>query len=33
MFNTEWGSYAYNVMPFGLKNVPIVFSRIVIVAF
>jgi len=32
-FTTEWGSYAYNVMPFGLNNVPIVFSRIVIDAF
>lgn len=32
-FTTEWGSYAYNVMPFILKNAPIVFSRIVIAAF
>jgi hypothetical protein len=30
---TEWGSFAYNVMPFGFKNVPAVFSRIVIAAF
>jgi hypothetical protein len=29
-FITEWGSFAYNVMPFGLKNTPAVFSRIVI---
>jgi hypothetical protein len=26
----EWGSFSYNVMPFGIKNVPVVFSRIVI---
>ena len=32
-FITEWGSFAYNVMPFGLKNAPTVFSRIVIEAF
>jgi hypothetical protein len=32
-FTTEWGSFSYNVMPFGLKNAPVVFSRIVIVAF
>lgn len=32
-FATEWGSYAYNVMPFGLKNSPAVFSRVVVVAF
>jgi len=32
-FTTEWGSYAYNVMPFRLKNAPTVFSRIVIAAF
>jgi hypothetical protein len=32
-FTTEWGSFAYNVMPFGLKNTPTVFSRIVIVTF
>ena len=30
---TKWGSFAYNVMPFGLKNTPAVFSRIVIAAF
>jgi hypothetical protein len=29
-FINEWGSFAYNVMPFGLKNAPGVFSRIVI---
>jgi hypothetical protein len=32
-FITEWGSFAYNVMPFVLKNAPAVFSRIVIAAF
>ena len=32
-FTTEWGSFAYNVMPFRLKNAPAVFSRIVIAAF
>ena len=32
-FTTEWGSYAYHVMPFGLKNVPQVFSTIVIATF
>jgi hypothetical protein len=32
-FITEWGSFAYNVMPFGLKNAPAVFSRIVIASF
>eukprot|EP00253_Pinus_taeda_P005691 PITA_05691 len=32
-FMTEWGLYAYNVMPFRLKNAPLVFSKIVIVAF
>ena len=33
IFTTEWGSFAYNVMPFGLKNAPAVLSRIVIAAF
>ena len=32
-FTTEWGSFAYHVMPFGLKNAPAVFSWIVIAAF
>lgn len=32
-FTTEWGSFAYHMMPFGLKNAPTVFSRIVIAAF
>jgi hypothetical protein len=32
-FVTEFVSYAYKVMSFGLKNVPIVLSRIVVKAF
>jgi hypothetical protein len=32
-FITEWGSFAYNVMPFGLINSPLVFSWIVIETF
>ena len=32
-FVYEFGSFAYNVMPFGLKNAPVVFSRIVVKAF
>jgi hypothetical protein len=32
-FRTEWGSFTYNVIPFGLKNSPTVFSRIMIAAF
>jgi len=32
-FIIEWGSFAYNVMPFVLKNSPAVFSRIVIATF
>jgi hypothetical protein len=30
---TEWGSFTYNVIPFGLKNAPAFFSRIVITMF
>jgi hypothetical protein len=32
-FVIEWGSYQYTVMPFGLKNAPIFFSRAVVAAF
>lgn len=32
-FTTEWGCFQYIVMPFGLKNAPAIFSRIVVVAF
>jgi hypothetical protein len=31
-FTTEWGSFVYNVIPFRLKNAPIIFSQIVVVA-
>jgi hypothetical protein len=32
-FATEWGSYQYTVMSFGLKNVLAIFSRVVVEAF
>ena len=32
-FTTEWGCFQYTVMPFGLKNVPAIFSRVVIAEF
>jgi hypothetical protein len=32
-FSIEWGSYKNNVMPFGLKNAPTIFSRVVIASF
>ena len=32
-FATEWGSFQYTVMPFGLKNASSIFSRVVVVVF
>jgi hypothetical protein len=32
-FAIEWGSYQYTVMPFGLKNDPAIFSRVVVATF
>lgn len=32
-FVIEWGSFTYTVMPFGLKNAPTIFSRIVVATF
>ena len=32
-FVTEWGYFQYTVMPFGLKNAPSIFLRVVIVVF
>jgi hypothetical protein len=32
-FITEWGSFTYNVIPFGLNNSHVVLSRIVIATF
>jgi hypothetical protein len=31
--STEWGSYQYIVIPFGLKNSPAIVSRVVVKAF
>jgi hypothetical protein len=33
MFAIEWESYQYTVMPFELKNAPVIFSRVVIASF
>jgi hypothetical protein len=30
MFAKEWGYYQYIVMPFRLKNAPVIFSKVVI---
>jgi hypothetical protein len=32
-FSIEWGSFHYIVMPFGLKNAPAIFSRVVVATF
>lgn len=32
-FSTSWISYQYKLMPFGLNNVPTIFSRILVAAF
>jgi hypothetical protein len=32
-FSTEWGSYKYKMMTFGLKNALLIFSRVVVAAF
>ena len=32
-FVTEWGCFQYTVMPFGMNNEPVVFSRVVVVVF
>src|SRR5277367_6898734 len=32
-FATEWGSFQYTVMPFGAKNAPAIFSRVVVAVF
>ena len=32
-FSTKWGSFQYIVIPFGLKNAPAIFSRVVVAMF
>jgi hypothetical protein len=32
-FSTELGSYKYKIMPFGMKNALVIFSRVVIASF
>jgi hypothetical protein len=27
-FISKWGAYAYNIIPFGLRNVPITFQKV-----
>jgi hypothetical protein len=33
IFSIEWGSFQYTVMPFGLKNAPTIFSKVVVESF
>jgi len=32
-FTTKWGYFQYTVMPFGLKNALVIFSRVVVITF
>jgi hypothetical protein len=32
-FAIEWGIFQYTMIPFGLKNAPVVFSRVVVATF
>ena len=32
-FVIEWGFFQYTIMPFGLKNAPTIFSRVVVAVF
>ena len=32
-FATKWGSFQYTMMPFGLKNAPTIFSRVIVAIF
>ena len=32
-FATEWGCFQYTMMPLGLKNTPVIFSRILVATF
>ena len=32
-FATKWGYFQYTIMSFGLKNAPVIFSRVVVVVF
>ncbi len=33
IFAIDWGSFQYTIMPFGLKNALVIFSRVVVVVF